>query len=1025
MFTNINDFLNAYVAFPGWEADNTVVQPIMTIVVDGTPYLVSGSNQNNPTVADIIDTINASTAGQFVFASPQLNVQTGFYELSIVPRVTTVTTLSVLNDQTLIFNRAQLPQSSSASGTFVTSVGAVSATPRSFALNDQLEPKNTGSVLEQVHIPLHTEIISDDVVVDINYWANLKADVTDTYDSAASSVVTVPHPTTSEPLVYASYIAGDHVLIEARYASGARAGQLASNGVNGPLGILPIHSSWYDAYWGNAKVLSATLAYNPRNGQLILKSILSGMMYVDANLPSQSTTVLTVCEIDKLLTTDVSWYAMYAHDDLMNKLSTGFGSYQRSEGGVAFDNDNNIVVVSNIMIPRTNAYFGTQETAPGLDIIKLSSTGTELWSNIIESGQYVDTDVNDVYTIPGGGYSSNATFSELPASVAIASDGSIFASHGRLFHKITSTGDLVWTKEFDQLNINGLSSGAARYISSILVHPQTGHIFVGIAGFPDATSEALISGIVKFTDTVAVGASDAVGMTWFQPQVVAGFDAPWTSGDRFYMHMPLVMKLDVSSDRIYAATVVRDNGSTGRVTGDITISAINATTMDIVWTNDVSISALDIANDNVYLSGTMQISSSFDEQHTGYTTLDVVQSQNNTTGICYCAPLYIGEGNVSTTRPGGLVVSQFDDHPTVASRITGNDARYMFNDNTNIDIEWDISNQRPTAVSVWNGTPIAADPTTHITYVRHITNAGSTSVSFNGYTDKFWTLPPINVVNNDSLYVKNIAEVGELVLGGLMDTPTSLVGSPADRTGAFRVDNTGMFYCHSAYDGATEIWAKVPFGAAGGRIRTTLPGFNPNNGNVIGCPGDVAGDIFVLPTCVLRCVADYDGTSQIWEPIVPVMSNGLTYSYTTDWTYDSSDPVSWPKGAHITQYSAMTYSSASNSAPVDVRGWCIGKPPANGIINTYIAARQVRVNSNNAHLLWRCLTPATNAQLFNIEYNGSTIGQMRFAPGSYVGQLWWSWDVIMQAGDRISVRAPAAQDATLSDVSFNMFGFTL
>ena len=109
MFADEYNFLNAQLDLLGWATDKTKVQDIMTIVVNGTPFTVSGSYYDAGTIDALIDTINKSSVGNHITASAEQDERTKLFYLAITANNPSVQTLSVLNDHTMIMYAPYFP----------------------------------------------------------------------------------------------------------------------------------------------------------------------------------------------------------------------------------------------------------------------------------------------------------------------------------------------------------------------------------------------------------------------------------------------------------------------------------------------------------------------------------------------------------------------------------------------------------------------------------------------------------------------------------------------------------------------------------------------------------------------------------------------------------------------------------------------------------------------------------------------------------------------------------------------------
>lgn len=1023
--TTVNELANLLIEF-GFATDGVTHENIITIIINDVNYPVTAvlpAGTTAITMQSVVDIINNDPdVSPLVIASIEMNATGTEPVLVLRGRSVTAGFITFNNDLTFVGNWGPDNVVQDINGTTVDITnGAVPG-----QAIEMLEPKPANPAFDEVYIPYHTEVVSDDPTLSINYWANLKYDTLDNANSVVTSVVSAKHPETNEDIVYIAYINYADVVIEARYANGANSGQLVTGLTNNKVGFQPMPNGWVDSYWTAPRVLSATLVYDSVTGRLFLKSIVSGAIYAESSYAAVNTSVLSVCELDPSLSETVQWVRTIAHDPLQNVPQAGFGVFQRSDGGFVIDNDHNLIVACNVLIPLTDSYYGTQSWAPGVEISKMMPNGSLVWSQIIETGQYYDPILDENYQIPEGGYVQQSDrFFIMPANVAVGGDNSIYVSHGTCFHKLDSDGGTIWTKEFDQLSLGNVAS-IARLVTDIQVHPTTHDVYVAVSGFP--TLSESVTAIFKFPDTSIGESTEATGAVWLSPT----FDAtsePWGGASQYCLYVPVSMKLDTNLNQLVVAAALQHHGFDGYTSvpaGQMSVIAINVTNMSIAWSTDTSIAAVSGYTDVELFP--LIASTWFDRQNVGYSAFDFIRDGAGlATSVCYGAPLYIGEGAQGNISPAGLVVAQTIVSSTVADNLTDAAAavRYKFESHTAYDVSANTSFSVQMAnnpVIAYNGVPMIANEVTYSTWTRFDTATTLNNTLYTQYNDFTWILPPASSYNKTSMYVKNIAEIGELIINGEIPAPTSLVGTALDRAGSFRPSADGLFYCTADYDGSTPVWKKLPFGATGGRIKLDPIGYNNNMGTIAGCPTDQVGDIFVMDNVVLVCTDPYDGTNNIWNPVLPTYGTGMVVSTNRFTTYDSSRPDLWPHNYYLNGYTVTI--SAGGAQPADLTGGCVGKPPANAQIMSFVAPRNIRVNSTNAGSLWRCMVAPSANRTFIVKKNGSYLGEIMFWSGSNLGQLWSSWDVLLYVGDILTVHAPSTQDTTLSDVYFTIYGTT-
>lgn len=1039
MFNTEQEFLDAFLAFPGWETDPSVVQTIMTIVVDGVPFIVTGSMDTVPDMVALIASINNSEAGEFVMASVAQDARTHDFYLAINARVPSVASITVLNDQTLLFNRvAPPPNDGSINGDFITSVAAIEVIGSDPVIGDQIEPKNDGSVLERVYLPLHTRITSDEPVVDINYWASYTHN-TGSFAMNASSVATSYHPVTGEPVVYALYVdnTGGNLVVECRYADGIEGGQLVSGLNNSRVAFVPLPSSFVDSYYSTVTILSSTIVYAENTGYLYIKSIVCGQLY-DTGYSSASTSCVAITKLNRTLNMDtMSWTRVVFHNQLFHS-PTGFGVYQRSDGGLLVDSDNNLIVACNVNAFIEPPNGGTPDHTPALELMKINGQdGSIEWSRMVFSDSFNSNVAGPNSTLDNFTPSSDSHY-PVPACLDVNAMGDIFVGHASLLHKFSPTGNNIWSKFFPTAVPNTMLGGdyTFPYVSGVQVHKTTGEIFVAVAGAVNNNTDptSVHATIYKMSDTNTGDVTNITNEFRFTHIEYARKSNTWNNR-RVWMCDAVVIKLDSVTSTLYAAT--RLHSHDGNVARGMTVAKINATDMALQWSYDTAFTEFfgetcednSIAGDIYQLDGPTSYATVWEiRTDGGYTNFDFVRDDNdNVTSVCYCVPMLIKpfDGRSSpVAHRGGWLVAQSPAIVPVADG--GGEIKYSHVETTQIDAAYNelfVTGGQYAA----NGMALPV-PSDYYSTFAYIVNSPSHNCTFDpNPTQQFlFMLPPMSSTITPSLYVDNIARVGELQLGGIIAPPASLIGSITDKKGSFRVSAAGIFYCTADYDGTTGIWKMVPFGggSGGAAFRTIPPGYNPNTGVITGGPADRIGELYVSNEgTILMCRATYNGADETWSPLSIPQTSGLTITPYTSYMDDYTNADYWPDGAYLSQYYIVMSPDGGNT-PADIVGGCVGKPGANSIITSFVAPRAMWITDTNAGAgFWRCHTAPSSQVILTLRINGLTIGSIRFDAGNTYGTLRTGWGQYnMTAGDVFTVTAPATQDSTFADVYFSVIG---
>lgn len=115
------------------------------------------------------------------------------------------------------------------------------------------------------------------------------------------------------------------------------------------------------------------------------------------------------------------------------------------------------------------------------------------------------------------------------------------------------------------------------------------------------------------------------------------------------------------------------------------------------------------------------------------------------------------------------------------------------------------------------------------------------------------------------------------------------------------------------------------------------------------------------------------------------------------------------------------------SYPYDVGMSIAGKPEANKTVAMAMLVRPTILPKDFAGSKAACDVPSTAAVAFVIKLNGVQIGAINFAAGAAVGTFTFipTADLLMGAGDKLTISSPATADATLSYVAATLLGSQL
>lgn len=117
------------------------------------------------------------------------------------------------------------------------------------------------------------------------------------------------------------------------------------------------------------------------------------------------------------------------------------------------------------------------------------------------------------------------------------------------------------------------------------------------------------------------------------------------------------------------------------------------------------------------------------------------------------------------------------------------------------------------------------------------------------------------------------------------------------------------------------------------------------------------------------------------------------------------------------------YLQSIGTQPFDIHAFYPGVPSASAKVLRTPVARAVTFPDDFAGSYGIASVAATASTAFDIAKNGASVGTMTFAAGATTATFVTSGTtVVLAAGDRISIAAPASPDATLADVGIALAG---
>ena len=108
--------------------------------------------------------------------------------------------------------------------------------------------------------------------------------------------------------------------------------------------------------------------------------------------------------------------------------------------------------------------------------------------------------------------------------------------------------------------------------------------------------------------------------------------------------------------------------------------------------------------------------------------------------------------------------------------------------------------------------------------------------------------------------------------------------------------------------------------------------------------------------------------------------------------------------------------------PYDLSAMYPGAPPASALMLRIPLARAVLFPAGLAGSRGTATLTATATTAFDIQLNGASVATMTFAAGTSTATFTAASTISAEAGDVLSVVAPATPDATLADVGFVLSG---
>jgi hypothetical protein len=107
-----------------------------------------------------------------------------------------------------------------------------------------------------------------------------------------------------------------------------------------------------------------------------------------------------------------------------------------------------------------------------------------------------------------------------------------------------------------------------------------------------------------------------------------------------------------------------------------------------------------------------------------------------------------------------------------------------------------------------------------------------------------------------------------------------------------------------------------------------------------------------------------------------------------------------------------------------VSGSFSGRPTANLVLQSYVFAGSVTVPVGFSGSRGTAAAAATTSTTFNIQKNGTNVGTMIFASSATAATFTMTSATVFNAGDVLTLIAPATPDATLANLAWTIMGIT-
>ena len=179
--------------------------------------------------------------------------------------------------------------------------------------------------------------------------------------------------------------------------------------------------------------------------------------------------------------------------------------------------------------------------------------------------------------------------------------------------------------------------------------------------------------------------------------------------------------------------------------------------------------------------------------------------------------------------------------------------------------------------------------------------------------------------------------------------------------------------------------------------------------------GVAAGDVFTVDSVTLYEVQAIgsDGSITLDRNFAGSTASGINYAIIHNFS---------PLGATLLASVNALVAAFTNTQPYELDKFIAGAPAASQIVYERIFAINITLPAGLTGSLGKAGNAATASTMFNIQKNGTTVGTMVFGASATVPSFTFTSAITFNAGDVLSVVAPATPDATLANIVLVLLG---